>query len=96
MPFEKGNQLAKGRKSSKDFSDMLRIAVKEAQGAGGNKLRKVADALVSKAIEGDVPAIREIADRLEGKVAQQVDLKGEIESTVKFVTYYEPMPKDKG
>jgi hypothetical protein len=51
---------------------MLRIAIKEAHADGGDKLRKVAEALVDKAITGDVPAIREIADRLDGKVPQAV------------------------
>lgn len=57
-------------KSEKTFANMLRIAIKEAHGDGGDKLRAVADALVSKAISGDVPAIKEIADRLDGKVPQ--------------------------
>lgn len=94
MPFEKGNQLAKGRKSSKDFSDMLRIAVKSARKKGPSNLRKVADALVERAIDGDVPAIREIADRLEGKVSQQVDLNGEIDHSVVFKTVYEAKPPE--
>lgn len=51
---------------------MLRIAIKEAHVDGGDKLRAVADALVNKAITGDVPAIKEIADRLDGKVPQAV------------------------
>jgi hypothetical protein len=58
--------------SEKTFSNMLRIAIMEAKEGGGNKLRAVADALVDKAMSGDVPAIREVADRLEGKVAQPV------------------------
>lgn len=34
---------------------------------GVKKLRMIADALVEKAIGGDVAAIREIGDRLDGK-----------------------------
>lgn len=60
-------------KSEKTFANMLRIAIKEAHEDGGNKLRKVADALVDKAMTGDVPAIREVADRLDGKVAMSLD-----------------------
>ena len=56
--------------SEKTFANMLRVAIKEAHGEGGDKLRAVADALVTKAISGDVPAIKEIADRLDGKVPQ--------------------------
>ena len=58
--------------SEKTFANMLRIAIKEAHVDGGDKRRAVADALVNKAITGDVPAIKEIADRLDGKVPQAV------------------------
>lgn len=58
--------------SEKTFANMLRIALKEAHEAGGDNLRQVADALVKKALTGDVPAIKEIADRMDGKVPQAV------------------------
>ena len=51
---------------------MLRIAINEAHEDGNNKLRAVAEALVNKAITGDVQAIREIADRIDGKVPQGI------------------------
>lgn len=56
----------------KSFANMLRIAINEASDNGGTKLRDVANALVEKAISGDVQAIKEVADRLDGKVAQAV------------------------
>lgn len=57
----------------KSFANMLNIAIKEAiEGSDKTKLRAVADALVDKAMSGDVPAIKEIADRLDGKVPQAV------------------------
>ncbi len=56
--------------SEKTFANMLRVAIKEAHEDGKDKLRGVADALVAKALTGDVPAIREIGDRLDGKVPQ--------------------------
>lgn len=59
-------------KSEKTFANMLRVALKEAHEEGGDKLRRVADALVAKAMTGDVPAIKEIADRIDGKVPQGV------------------------
>lgn len=65
--------------SEKTFANMLRIAIKDAHADGGDKLRKVADALVDKAMTGDVPAIKEIADRLDGKVPQSVE--GELNHT---------------
>lgn len=54
----------------KSFANMLNIAIKEATESGETKLRAVADALVDKAIAGDVQAIKEVADRLDGKVPQ--------------------------
>lgn len=54
----------------KSFANMLRIAISEAGDGGNTKLREVADALVAKGISGDVSAIKEIADRLDGKVPQ--------------------------
>lgn len=58
--------------SEKTFANMLRVAIKEAHESGGDKLRAVADALVTKAISGDVAAIKEVADRLDGKVPQAI------------------------
>lgn len=54
----------------KSFANMLNIAIKEANEQGVTKLRQVAETLVAKAISGDVQAIKEIADRLDGKVPQ--------------------------
>lgn len=56
----------------KSFANMLNIAIKEAHDEGRDKLRAVADALVEKAISGDIAAIKEVADRLDGKVPQGV------------------------
>ena len=57
----------------KSFANMLNIAIKEAvEGKEHTKLRAVADALVDKAMSGDVQAIKEVADRLDGKVPQGI------------------------
>lgn len=75
----------------KSFANMLNIAIKEAiEGTDKTKLRAVADALVDKAMAGDVPAIKEIADRLDGKVPQAV--VGDADSDpvgILFKTVYE-------
>lgn len=55
------------------FRDALRRAVMEAEG-DEKKLHKIARALVTQATSGDVSAIREIADRLDGKPRQETDL----------------------
>ncbi len=55
----------------RSFAAMLNIAIKEAiEGTDKTKLRAVADALVDKAMSGDVAAIKEVADRIDGKVPQ--------------------------
>lgn len=65
--------MAGGRPpKEKSFANMLNIAIKEAHDEGRDKLRAVADALVAKAVSGDIPAIKEIADRIDGKVPQAV------------------------
>lgn len=67
----------------KSFANMLNIAIKQAHDEGRDKLRAVADALVEKAISGDVQAIKEVADRLDGKVPQGV--AGEDGNPIEFV-----------
>lgn len=57
----------------KSFANMLNIAIKQAHDEGRDKLRAVADALVEKAIGGDVQAIKEIADRIDGKVTDKLE-----------------------
>lgn len=40
-----------------------------------NKLRRIADQLIDQAADGDLQAIALLGDRLDGKVAQSVDVK---------------------
>jgi hypothetical protein len=53
----------------KPFNDALRIALKR----DPLRLHRIAERLADKAEEGGLAAIREIADRLDGKPAQIVD-----------------------
>ena len=53
----------------KPFNDALRIALR----SHPLRLRRIAEKLTEKAEEGDLAAIREIADRLDGKPTQVVD-----------------------
>ena len=79
MPFQKGQSgNPKGRpKSNKRFRDALCLAVHErvdekplrsVETGEHAYLRRAAEALVEKALSGDLRAIREVADRLDGKV----------------------------
>src|SRR6266545_696394 len=53
----------------KPFNDALRIALR----GDPLRLRRIAERLAEKAEEGDLAAIRELADRLDGKPAQVID-----------------------
>ena len=53
----------------KPFNDALRIALR----SHPLRLRRIAEKLTEKAEEGDLAAIRELADRLDGKPAQVID-----------------------
>lgn len=53
----------------KPFNEALRIALKR----DPRRLPRIAEKLAEKAEDGDLAAIREIADRLDGKPAQVVD-----------------------
>lgn len=62
-----------GRKGEKHWRDAVRIAVNEAvegDESGRKKLRAIADKLVELAMEGDIQAIKEIGDRMDGKAVQ--------------------------
>jgi ribosomal protein L17 len=61
----------KGAGSERLFKQALHAQI-AAAGDDLKKLRKVADALLAKAESGDIHAIREVADRIDGKVAQQI------------------------
>lgn len=61
-----GNKNGAGPRD-RAFSDAIRRVV---LAKDGEKLRKLATVLVDKGLSGDVTALREIADRIEGKVPQ--------------------------
>ncbi len=77
-----------GPKSDKEWRHAIRKAVHELRAAtGGAKAEKIkaitllARRLVTKAMEGDVTALKEIGDRLDGRPTQGVDLGGEMAIT---------------
>jgi hypothetical protein len=77
MPFEKGKsgnpKGSRGKAADKMVRDAMRIVANETDTVSGKKkLRAAADAIMEKAIKGDVPAFNTIADRLDGKPAQAI------------------------
>lgn len=67
----------------KPWREAIMLAVKESDG-DAHKLRKLARALVTAGIAGDVSALREIGDRLDGKPTQAVT--GELTGTFTVIS----------
>ena len=74
MPFQAGNQLSKRANHARPriIQQHLIAALNEVDTDNIPKLRRVVDALIAKAMEGDIAAIKEIADRVDGKVPQTI------------------------
>ena len=68
-----------GKKENRWWSETLRRALAQSD---AQLMRKCADALIAKAAEGDVPALRELGDRIDGKAMQSLDVQGDIGLTV--------------
>lgn len=75
---KEGNPNPTGGKPDKLMRDALMVALKrEAKDADGKKTTKlylIANRLVDVAIAGDIPAIKEIFDRVDGRQKEQIDL----------------------
>jgi Family of unknown function (DUF5681) len=69
MPFKKG-QSGNIYGGEKPFRDALRMEIADA-GDDRKLLRKIAKRLLEMAEKGDMPAISMLADRLDGKPAQE-------------------------
>lgn len=82
----KGNQW-----SDKAWRDAIRVAVLRAHEdpKKGKKLAALADALIDAGLEGDVPALKEIGDRLDGKVPQALIGGGENDPAIRTITRIE-------
>lgn len=57
----------------KSFANMLNIAVKAPGKTGEPKLREIAEKLVDLAVDGEAWAVKEVADRIDGKVGLSLD-----------------------
>lgn len=81
-----------GRKQEKPFRDALRMELLAA-GDDHKALRMIAAKLIEKATEGDMQAIKELADRTDGKVPQGiVGEDGQGPAEIIFRTIYEQLP----
>jgi hypothetical protein len=65
------NNVHRGQQRDKPFRDALRLEI-AAAGQDHKALRQVARALLVRAQDGDVRAIQEIGDRMDGKVPRSL------------------------
>lgn len=72
-------------KANRLWANTIRRAVVQEDGA---KLREIADKLVALATEGDMQAIKEIGDRLDGKPAQSMEIGGPDGGPLETVTRF--------
>ncbi len=66
-----------GAKSDKLWRDALMRAVKRQIDGDVHALERLADKTVAKGLEGDMAAIKEIGDRLDGRAHQGIAITGE-------------------
>ncbi len=57
---------------AKIWSDAIRRALARREKGHPKRLNRLADALLNKCEEGDIPALKEFGDRVEGKVPQAI------------------------
>ena len=85
---------SKNKVDSKPFKDALRKAlISVAKGDNIRRLDRIAIALLIKAEQGDVAAIREVMDRTDGKVAQAIGQDNEL-GPISVVITGVPRPGD--
>lgn len=87
----------RGQQRDKPFRDALRMEL-AAAGEDHRALRRVAQVLIMKASGGDVKAIRELGDRLDGKPAQALVGGEDDDNPINVVTKIELVgvrPSDK-
>lgn len=76
MAGEIGNDFS--NKNNRLWANTLRRAIVQGDGA---KLRRIADALIDKAADGDIAAIKELGDRIDGKATQALAVSGDGEGS---------------
>ena len=81
MPFQKGYSGNPGGRPKKDWtwSSVLEEAVEEAAKDGKPIKHHVASSLVGEALKGNVIAIKELMNRMDGMPNQQVETSGNLE-----------------
>jgi hypothetical protein len=84
MPFKPGQVTnPNGARKERKFFQALLIAL-NAEGPD-IRLRRIAEQLVKAAEKGEPWAIRELMDRIDGKVPQATILQGDEETPIRYV-----------
>lgn len=73
MAFAVGNKLG-GKRKEKLFYDALIQSLKSAKAENKYDLMTIAEGLLTLAASGDIQAIKEVANRLDGTPAQTMDM----------------------
>lgn len=67
-----------GRRAEKPFRDALRMEIASLQESDPKALRSIARKLLEVAAAGEGWAIKELADRTDGKPSQQIDIDANV------------------
>jgi hypothetical protein len=91
------NRNPRGQQRDKMYREALRLELAElGDGSGLKKLRQIARIHIEQASAGDMQAIKELADRLDGRPAQSLEHVGEggtpIERIVHEIVYLSGTP----
>ena len=91
---------AEGRKGDKLWRDAIMRAIKReeidaASGERTKRLEMLADKLVERALDGDMAALKEIGDRIDGKTIQPIaaDTTSEITYRIELIDLSDGEPK---
>lgn len=84
MGFQPGNKGG-GKRKEKLFFDALMVEAKAAEDSRG--FRAIARKLLDLAVAGDIHAIKEVANRIDGMPVQAID------ATIETTTYVSRLPE---
>ena len=97
LAAERSSEVNRGNthssKNNRLWAETLRRAVIQSD---AERLRMIAEALLDKAASGDVSAIKELGDRLDGKAVATTELTGLDGSNLPLsigIRFVEPEPK---
>lgn len=65
-----------GKRMDSLWADAIRRAIKRREEKDPLALERMAEVLLNKVVEGDMAAIKELGDRLDGKPSQAMEVSG--------------------